>query len=80
MYIEASSPRRPGEKAKLTVTVSPNGNSGCLSFYYHMFGNSTGTLNVYSGDYKVLNISGNQGNRWIHKTSNVFPDSSVSEC
>ena len=78
MYIEASSPRKPGQKAKLTVAGRPNGNRSCLSFYYHMFGNTTGTLNVYIGDYKVFNISGNQGNRWIREKRDVFLNSSVS--
>ncbi|KAL9986055.1 hypothetical protein ACROYT_G000121 [Oculina patagonica] len=65
MYIEASSPRKPGENAKLVVTVPNNGNPSCLSFYYHMYGASAGTLNVYSGNTKVFAVSGNQENNWL---------------
>ena len=50
MYIEASSPRKAGETVKLVVIVPNNGNPACLSFYYHMYGASAGTLNVYSGN------------------------------
>ena len=72
MYIEASYPRKPGENAKLVVTVPNNGNQSCLSFYYHMYGASTGTLNVYSGNTKVLSVSGNQGNDWLQMATNMY--------
>jgi len=65
MYIEASSPRKPGESAKLVFTVPSQGNRACLSFYYHMSGASVGTLNVYNGNNKVISLSGNQGNNWL---------------
>ena len=65
MYIEASSPRKPGESTKLFFTVPNQGNPACLSFYYHMFGASAGTLNVYSGNNKVISLSGDQGDTWV---------------
>ena len=65
MYIEASSPRKPGENAKLVLTVANSGNQSCLSFYYHMYGASAGTLNVYSGNIKVFTATGNQGDSWL---------------
>ena len=65
MYIEASSPKKPGEIAKLVVTVPNKGNQLCLSFYYHMYGATAGTLNVYSDNTKVFTMSGNQGNNWV---------------
>ena len=64
MYIEASSPRKPGENAKLVLTVPDNGKHSCLSFYYHMYGASAGTLNVYNGNHTIFNVSGDQGNNW----------------
>ena len=79
MYIEVSSPRKPGDKAKLVVTVPNNGNQSCLSFYYHMYGASTGTLNVYSGNTKVFSVSGNQGDNWIIVGRNFFLEGVVSE-
>ncbi len=78
MYIEASSPRKPGENAKLVVTVPNNGNRSCLSFYYHIYGASAGTLNVYSGNTKVFSVSGNQGNNWLIVAKNLYLDGMVS--
>ena len=72
MYIEASSPRRPGENAKLLLNVPKSGQPSCLSFYYHMYGASAGTLSVYSGNNKVFNVSGNQGNNWIAAKRNIY--------
>ncbi|XP_077987551.1 uncharacterized protein LOC144442158 [Glandiceps talaboti] len=41
----------------------------CLNFYYHMYGNSIRTLNVYlqsnSYMYKVWTMTSNQGNTWF---------------
>ena len=36
----------------------------CLSFYYHMYGATMGTLNVLVGQRKVFTLSGDQGNQW----------------
>ncbi|CAL8350384.1 unnamed protein product [Merluccius merluccius] len=56
MYIEASRPRAPGDKARLlsplfnvTSVKGPKGSGRvpyCVSFYYHMKGKHIGTLNV----------------------------------
>ena len=79
MYIETSSPRRPGDKAKLVVTVPNNGETSCLSFHYHMYGATVGTLNVYSGNSKVFNISGYQSNNWITVERNIILNGLVSD-
>ena len=79
MYIEASSPRKPGENAKLILAVPNSGNQSCLSFYYHMYGASAGTLNVYSGNINVFSVSGNQGDNWLLVTKNLYLDGVVSE-
>ena len=78
MYIEASYPRKPGEIAKLVVTVPNNGNQSCLSFYYHMYGASAGTLNVYSGNLKVFTATGNKGDNWFTMVTNLYLDGVVS--
>ena len=78
MYIEASSPRKPGEKAKLMLTVPYNGKQSCLSFYYHVYGSSAGKLNVYSGNKTIFNVSGNQGDNWVMVESNGYLDRDVS--
>jgi len=79
MYIEASSPRTPGENAKLVLTVPNSGNQSCLSFYYHMYGASAGTLNVYNGNIKVFSVSGNQGDNWLMVERNLYLDRVVSK-
>ena len=79
MYIETSSPRRPGDKAKLVFTVPKNGEMSCLSFYYHMRGASVGTLNVYNGNSKVFNISGQQSNYWIMVERSIVLNGLVRE-
>ena len=79
MYIEASYPRKPGEVAKLVVTVPNNGNQSCLSFFYHMYGASAGTLNVYSGNVKVFTATGNQGDSWLIMETDVYLNGVVSK-
>ena len=77
MYIETS-PRRQGDNAKLQVSVSGNGTAACLVFYYHMYGGTIGTLNVYSGNESVFNVSGNQGNYWIRARETIYLGNNVS--
>ena len=67
MYIETSFPRRNGENAKLEFSVSSSdiGKLSCLKFYYHMYGETINTLNVYNGNNKTFSQSGNQGDAWV---------------
>ena len=69
-YIEASSPRRYGQKARMLTPVYPATSGECIQFYYHMYGTGMGTLVLHTmsngqitGD--IFTKSGNQGNRWI---------------
>ncbi|CAH3182980.1 unnamed protein product, partial [Porites lobata] len=78
MYIETSSPRRQGDKAKLQMSVSGNGAEACLVFYYHMYGGTMGTLNVYSGNELVFSVSGNQGNYWIRARKTIYLRNNVT--
>lgn len=69
MYIETSSPRKPGDKARL---ISPKFNGAsrmCFKFWYHMYGTHIKSLNIYLAQNNVLGnvvwtLSGNQGNKW----------------
>ena len=71
MYIETSSPQKPGDKARL---ISPEykvaAGGSCLQFFYHMWGASTGALNVYLKVGQTLEgrplwaLSGDQGDFW----------------
>ena len=69
MYIEASSPRKRGENAQLLTPTYSSPNGACLSFYYHMYGRTMGTLNVFMKqtgrqNRRLWTLSGNQGNTW----------------
>ena len=69
MYIEASSPRRNGDKAIMSKQYSSLASGGsCLQFWYHMFGIDTGRLNVYifsQGTNTSWSMTGQQGNQWL---------------
>ena len=76
MYIKTSSPRQLGDIARLVSPLHLNqGNSdrqNCrLDFWYHMYGVTIATLNVYSRSAGVDNtetlmwsLSGNQLDAW----------------
>ena len=75
MYIETSSPRAPGDSAVLlspSIDVSSL-SSAEVSFHYHMFGASIGTLNIdlsTDGGATFNNIwskSGDQGDQWVQE-------------
>lgn len=71
LHIETSAPSGPGNKSQLIgpVMVSPPGICR-MNFYYHMYGNDIGELNVYvknvnSGSLSLLwSGVGDRGNRW----------------
>ena len=67
MYIETSSPRSYGDNAKLEFSVpsSDVGKGSCLTFYYHMYGATINTLNVYNGNSIVFTKSRQQGYQWF---------------
>ncbi|XP_061186892.1 MAM domain-containing glycosylphosphatidylinositol anchor protein 1-like [Saccostrea echinata] len=68
-FIEASSPRVNGQTAKLVSNKDFEDKAYCLSMYYHMYGQTTGTLKIQTrtgNDPAVTHweLSGNQGNQW----------------
>ena len=65
MYIETSSPRQQGDRAKLNSPMLQFSGSMCLKFYYHMYGADIATLNVTINGNKVFAASGNKGNKWL---------------
>ncbi|XP_078503495.1 MAM domain-containing glycosylphosphatidylinositol anchor protein 1 [Lissotriton helveticus] len=87
MFIEASRPRVPGDKARLisplyNVTGKPPyyRSAYCVSFYYHMYGKHIGSLNVLvrvrnigTMDTQVWSMSGNRGNMWQHVNVPINP-------
>ncbi|CAH3165361.1 unnamed protein product, partial [Porites evermanni] len=70
VFIETSSPRRQGDKARLLSQQFNGTNAGsCFTFWYHMYGGTIGTLNLYQvvGQTETLiwTLSGNKGNSWF---------------
>ena len=69
IYIEASAPRAPGQKARVLSPTLPSSSGECLQFYYHMYGAGMGTLNVYTQvgaqQTNIWTRKGNQGNKWL---------------
>ncbi|PFX28263.1 Transmembrane protease serine 5 [Stylophora pistillata] len=78
MYIETSYPRVMGDKAKLDLSLCGNGDVACITFYYHMYGSSMGTLNVFSGNTVVFSASGNKGNHWKKAERSIYLDKVVT--
>ncbi|GAB1867983.1 MAM domain-containing glycosylphosphatidylinositol anchor protein 1 [Camponotus japonicus] len=83
LYIEASG-RLVNDTARI---ISPLYNSsltesGCFSFWYHMYGATIGSLNIYfkqedSASRLMFTKSGNQGNQWFHGIFNL-PKTNIS--
>ena len=65
MYIETSSPRVPGDNAKLKSPSLKFSGNMCLGFFYHMYGSNIGSLKVSINGKEVFSRSGNKGNTWL---------------
>ena len=63
MYTEAT-PQSAGDNAKLQLVAPRSNSTSCLKFFYHMYGYSMGTLNVFNGNTTIFTVSGNQGDNW----------------
>nr|XP_054755839.1 MAM and LDL-receptor class A domain-containing protein 1-like [Lytechinus pictus] len=70
LYIEASQPRRPGDRARvISPVINYFNTSYCLVFYYHMSGDDTASLTVVQrGDYydelELVRLTGPAGDGW----------------
>ena len=71
MYTEASRQSR-GDIAKLISPKLLFRGSTCIQFYYHMYGASMGTLNVYVNGRNVFTASGNKGSMWHRANVNFY--------
>lgn len=67
-FIEASSPRVPGDVARLQSAPFNPTSKSCLHFWYFMLGSGIGSLNVYvvtaTGNKTLWTLSGLQANSW----------------
>ena len=56
----------------------------CLKFWYHMYGRTMGTLNIYlmnnvsSSGTKLWTLSGNQGNKWMYAQTPIQSQTSYN--
>ena len=71
MYIEASSPRQPGDNAKLYSPPLEFFENMCLQFDYHMPGATTGSLNVTVSGNLMFSARGYKGGLWRKASINV---------
>lgn len=71
MYIEASSPRKSGDKAILRSPPMKFPVNRCLQFHYHMSGTAIGRLKVTLNGKTVFYASGDKGNLWYPASVNV---------
>ena len=71
MYVEASSPRKPGDKAVMESPRIPITGDRCyFEFWYHMYGSGIGQLIVnletsYGYANNLLTLTGDQGDRLV---------------
>ena len=71
MYIEASSPRQPGDNAKLYSPPLKFFGNMCLQFYYHMYGATTGSLSVTVSGNLMFSVRGDKGRMWRKASVNI---------
>ena len=71
MYIEASSPRKRGDNAKLYSPPLTFAGHMCLEFYYHMHGEAIGSLKVTIDENVVFSRSGRREDIWYKVSVNV---------
>lgn len=72
LFIESSAPRLAHETAIIrSETIPSSGDGKCVQFWYHMYGDHIGSLEVNMrvgfglSETIVWKLSGNQGNKWI---------------
>jgi len=81
LYIEASAPRRQGDLARITTPNFQNipaaNGQFCLSFWYHMYGDNIGSLNVFLNDngnkLQLWGRSGKGPNFWLYRSATLSP-------
>ena len=68
-FMETSSPVAAG--AQVTLTSKVYRTAYCMSFWYHMYGNTMGTLQVKIGGRTLFTKTGDQGNNWVNEKIDV---------
>lgn len=70
IFIEASNPRRPGDRAQLRSQLFNPTSARCINFWYNMYGPNTGNLRVWiqpqnGSNFKVWDLQGDKGATWL---------------
>ena len=71
IYMESSRPGKPGDVARIISRPFAPLAKSCLVFYYSMFGQTMGRLNVYMRhqnvrqDVMIWSLNGDQGRSWF---------------
>jgi hypothetical protein len=79
VFIDASAPRVQGDTARFFSQDLDSSLPSCMHFWYTMYGNSVGTLNVKvarrsdGGNTTLWSLSGNQGQAWQQGSIKVPP-------
>ncbi|EDV27497.1 uncharacterized protein TRIADDRAFT_53242 [Trichoplax adhaerens] len=68
MYTETSSPREPGDRYLIESRPFTTSQAFCFTFWYNMYGNAMGTLQLRDYGSVLLSFTGNQGTSW-HKAT-----------
>ena len=76
IFTEASRTGKMGDKARIISKQLEATKGLCLSFWYHMYGDSMGSLNVIikskSGSESVIwSMAGNRGDQWIYANKTI---------
>ena len=71
MYIETSSPRVQGDLARLSSPAFTFRGATCITFFYHMYGATTGRLEVTVNGRNVFSANGNKGKSWLEASINL---------
>ena len=83
IYTEASNPRDPGDVAVIYSSFIDISNltSPELNFYYHMFGQNMGTLEIeiFDGNLftNIFTLTGDQGDQWIQNSIPIVTNSNI---
>ena len=78
IYIETSSPRQPGDTARLESPWMRG--PQCMTFYYHMYGSTMSRLVIYiksqATNKSIWSRSQDQGDHWIQAQISINETSS----
>ena len=79
MYIDASYPNAKGHKARLmSQDLMSSPSPKCLKFWFHLYGQSIGKLNVYvktgpgnKSEDLMWTFGGNFGDQWLSAQTSI---------